>query len=235
MPPSLGSILGYSAIPVATAICGGLVAAWKPPGVRLAAAVQHFAAGVVFAAAASELLPDVLHQRALLPTLLGGAAGVAVMVSVKTWARRAKGAQSLIAITAVDILVDGLVVGVGFLAGMRQGMLLTFALSIELLFLGLSVAAALAQTAATPSQIVTATGGLALLLPVGTIGGVLLLGRAPTSIQTGFYAFGLVALLYLVTEELLVEAHEHEESPVMTAVFFAGFFLLVIVEELLQQ
>ena len=162
MPPSLGRILRYSAIPVATAICGGLVAAWKPPTARLAAAVQHFAAGVVFAAAASELLPDVLHQRALLPTLFGGAAGVALMVSVKTWASRAKAARSLIAITAADILVDGLVVGVGFLAGMRQGMLLTFALSIELLFLGLSVAAALAQTAATRSQIVTTTGGLAL-------------------------------------------------------------------------
>ena len=36
-------------------------------------------------------------------------------------------------------------------------------------------------------------------------------------------AFGLAALLFLVTEELLVEAHEEPEIPTATALFFADF------------
>jgi len=41
-------------------------------------------------------------------------------------------------------------------------------------------------------------------------------------------SFGLAALLFLVTEELLVEAHEAEEKPWLTAMFFGGFLLFLI-------
>lgn len=46
----------------------------------------------------------------------------------------------------IDIfLSDGLLIGVGFAAGARVGTLLVIALTLELLFLGLSVATSLAQ------------------------------------------------------------------------------------------
>ena len=38
-------------------------------------------------------------------------------------------------------------------------------------------------------------------------------------------AFSAAALLYLVTEELLMEAHEVEEKPFFTLVLFAGFLV----------
>ena len=41
----------------------------------------------------------------------------------------------------------------------------------------------------------------------------------------------LFALLYLVTEELLVEAHETPDRPWVAAMFFAGFLLLLLLEE----
>lgn len=41
-------------------------------------------------------------------------------------------------------------------------------------------------------------------------------------------SFGLAALLFLVTEELLVEAHEVQETPLSTATFFAGFLLFLM-------
>lgn len=40
--------------------------------------------------------------------------------------------------------------------------------------------------------------------------------------------FGLSALLFLVTEELLVEAHKEEESLWLTSAFFGGFLLFLI-------
>jgi ZIP family zinc transporter len=56
-------VLGYALIPVAAAVVAGLVAVIARPGEKVTSAVQHFAAGVVFAAAAVELLPRVLHEN----------------------------------------------------------------------------------------------------------------------------------------------------------------------------
>lgn len=41
---------------------------------------------------------------------------------------------------------------------------------------------------------------------------------------------GLAALLFLVTEELLVEAHEVKETPAITASFFLGFGLFLMLD-----
>lgn len=41
-------------------------------------------------------------------------------------------------------------------------------------------------------------------------------------------SFGLSALLYLVVEELLVEAHSEEDKPIYTATFFLGFLIFLI-------
>ena len=43
-------------------------------------------------------------------------------------------------------------------------------------------------------------------------------------------AFGVAALLYLVTEELLVEAHEVPETALVTSIFFVGFLLLLLID-----
>lgn len=51
------------------------------------------------------------------------------------------------------------------------------------------------------------------------------------AVVKGFFAFGLIDLLYLVTEQLLVEAHEVPERPWITAMIFVGFLLLFLLEE----
>lgn len=58
-------------------------------------------------------------------------------------------------------------------------------------------------------------------------------GSLSAPLLTGFYAFGLIALLYLVTEELLVKAHEQPDTPLISALFFVGFMLLLLLEETL--
>lgn len=40
-----------------------------------------------------------------------------------------------------------------------------------------------------------------------------------------------MAMLYLVTEELLVEAHEAENSLFSAAFFFVGFWLFILFKE----
>lgn len=41
--------------------------------------------------------------------------------------------------------------------------------------------------------------------------------------EAAVLAFGSAALLYLVTEELLVEAHDTPDGPIHVTMFFVGF------------
>lgn len=220
----------HALAPLAAALFGGLIAAYRPPGAQLRSIVQHFAAGVVFSAAAVELLPDVVHSPAILPTMIGSALGILAMTALQSIERRIEGQVGLVTAAAVDVLIDGLVLGLSFLHGAKQGVLMTVALSVEILFLGLSVASALQSP--SKARTIATTIGVAMALPVGTALSQLLTSFSAAGLS-GFYAFGLIALLYLVTEELLVEAHEIEDRAFMPAAFFIGFVLLIYLEELL--
>ena len=228
-------ILGYSIIPVILSGVGAVATAWRRPGDSVQSIIQHFAAGVVFAAAAGELLPDMLRNGAAVPAVVaGGLAGVALMLVIRTGAGRVPGPAAFITVTGIDVLIDGLIVSLGFKTGVGQGLLLTVALSTELLLLGLSVAIALGEAGAGKVRVVLLTTAVALLLPAGAVIGTFLFRGMTESWLTGFFALGLVALLYLVTEELLVEAHERSHSPFGTTMFFVGFFALILLDEAIR-
>jgi ZIP family zinc transporter len=222
----------YALVPVAAASLGAGFASWRQPGPGLTSAIQHFAAGVVFAAAAGEILPDLMHGGSPAATLIGGALGVAVMLLIKKLEETTKGPLGLLSAVGIDFLIDGLVLGLAFIGGQKAGLLLTVALSLEILFLGLTVTTELGEIVSAKWKVFAATVGLALLLPLGTViaAPVHLL---PTVVVTGFLSFGLMALLYLVTEELLVEAHEKPDNVWITSAFFVGFLALLALEELI--
>jgi ZIP family zinc transporter len=224
----------YTLIPLATATLAGAIAAYKPPPARVTSAVQHFAAGVVFAAAAIELLPELL-QHSPVPTLVGFALGIAAMFALR-WVtdrveRAGQGSAGLIAATGADFLVDGLVLGAGFAAGGPTGALLTVAIAIEYLFVGIAVAAALGERA-TRWRKMSVPGGLAVLTTLGAGVGAALLAGAPSAVLATVLAVGAVAFMYLVTEELLVHAHEHGETAFGSALFFVGFLIYLVIEEI---
>ena len=222
----------YTLIPVAVAILGAIVAVAVRPGPVVVSAIQHFAAGVVFAAAAGEIMPDVVHGGSLPATLVGGFAGIAVMLGIRQLERVVAGPSGLLTLVGVDILIDGLVLGIAFAAGAQAGLLLTVALSVEVLFLGLAVTTGLSETVGSRVRIVGTVAALVLLLPVGAAVAAPI-AALPSHYVTGFLSFGLIALLYLVTEELLVEAHETPDKPWVTAMFFVGFLLLLSLEEVI--
>ncbi len=128
------------------AILGAIVAVNVRPGPALVSATQHFAAGVVFAAAAGEIMPDVAHSGSPNATMVGGFAGIGVMLAIRQLERVIKGPTGLLTLVGVDILIDGLVLGIAFAEGAKVGLLLTIALSVEVLFLGLAVTTELAVT-----------------------------------------------------------------------------------------
>lgn len=221
-------------------IVGGIVAALRPPGRHVQSMIQHFAAGVVFAAVASEVLPEATAEHEPLALGAGFTIGVVAMLVLRKVtepggaadAEEAEGPTRLIATVGVDVIIDGLLIGVAFAAAAETGILITIALTIEVLFLGLAVAVAILGGGGSARRVIVINSILALLLGIGATIGVLFLGGLEGAAFIVVVSFAMAALLYLVTEELLVEAHELMETPVATAMFFVGFLLLLMIETL---
>lgn len=234
MNDSLLTVLTYVSIPIVVTIIGGVIAAFKSPGERTRITVQHFAAGVVFAAVALELLPELVTNLKILPLIIGFSSGVALMLIVKKVSEKLEGkggSGGLVIASGVDVFIDGLLIGVSFDVGLKAGIIITIALAIELLFLALSVASTLAKEGKSKSRIIVTTLILSFLVLIGAIiGGTLLQGIHGSGLE-GIIAFAVAALLYLVTEELLVEAHKGErDSAFSTTMFFLGFLIVLILE-----
>ncbi|MBD8552831.1 ZIP family metal transporter [Sphingomonas sp. CFBP 8764] len=225
--------VAFTLIPVVAVLIGSLFAVSRRPSDAFVSAMQHLAAGVVFAAAAAEILPQVMHEGSPIATFTGGALGILVMLSLKALEGRASGPIAMLGAVAVDILIDGLVLGLAFVAGGKAGVLLTIALTLEVLFLGLTVTTELGETIKSKARIIGITMGIALLLPIGAAIATPV-ATFPPVVIAGFLSFGLMALLYLVTEELLVEAHEKPDTPLISAMFFIGFLGLLLIEEVLS-
>ncbi len=73
------------------------------------------------------------------------------------------------------------------------------------------------------------TLGMASLPWIGGVVGILLLSHASGAMMEAVLAFGSAAFLYLVTEELLVEAHETTDTAFATGLFFVGFLLVLMI------
>jgi ZIP family zinc transporter len=218
-------------IPAIVALGGGVLAAVWTPSHATRSLIQHFAAGVVLAALAVELLPEIGREHAPGLVLAGSfALGSLFMYILKLWTLRMEHSASLagnaanlgtglLVATFIDVATDGFIIGAGFAAGGETGTILALGLSVELLFLGL----ALTTGAMAGWRIVAISGALGLTVLAFSFLGNMLLAGASHAVIGGTLAFSAAALLYLVTEELLMEAHEVEEKPISTLVLFGGF------------
>lgn len=243
LPHSFGKILLFSLLPVAAMVLGSLIAAFRVPGAAWRSAILHFAAGVVFSVVAVELLPDIIKRHAPLEVAIGFALGVGAMLGLRVLSGGEEKAEAgeatepagktpfptgLLFGVGVDIFVDGLLLGIGFAAGAKEGTLLALALATELLSLGLATSAALGRAGISRGKNVAVNAALSLSFFVAAMGGATLLSHLSGEWLELVLSFGLAALLFLVTEELLTEAHEEEETPLLTLAFFGGFLLFLL-------
>lgn len=230
-------VMALVAFPILAGIAGAVLAALQPPAPRFASAVQHFAAGVVFAAVAGEILPT-MTAGSHAPTMVSGfMTGVALMLAIGAWQKRTEESSDGADVvpvgallgTGVDLLIDGVLIGVAVVAGATEGLLLTFALTLEILFLGLSTATLLRRGGTSPAQTILIVAGLSLLTGVGALATTAVGSALSGGILVFVLSFGCAALLYLVTEELLVEAHASvPDSSWRAAMFFVGFLLVLL-------
>ena len=234
MTNSLLSVLLFALFPVAAAVAGAVIAVFRPPRPIMRGYIQHLAAGVVFSVVAVELLPDITsYSGAYVEVTVGFLLGVGSMLTLKSVSHKLEGRDSdfptgLLVGVGVDILLDGFLVAISFAAGVEEGILLTIALTCELLSLGLAVAVELGQVEKDRWKVLLITSLLFLIIVVGAGLGSVLIQYISEAILEVILSFGLAALLYLVTEELLVEAHKEPETPIATGMFFVGFLVFLL-------
>jgi len=233
----LAQALSYTSLAVVAALVGGVIAVYRPPGPQMESNIQHFAAGVVIAAVAAELLPDI-HDRAPQVVVLGFAIGVVTMLGIHRLSRAIEqrdlggpfaGAAGLLITVAIDMVIDGVLIGVTFLDNPDAGVIIALALTIEVLFLGVAGVVALPQNLGMARKLAV-PAAFGLLLATGVTVGVLALGGVTGAPIAIILAFGSAALLYLVTEELLVKAGTVPETPVSTTLFFVGFLSIFLLD-----
>lgn len=230
-------ILLFSLIPVLTMIIGGVIATIRKPSGNIRSLILHFAAGVVFSVVAVEILPDILKIHKAFQTIIGFTLGFILMVTIRKLTEKdgkegpvnAKGLPvGLLVAVGADIFIDGLLLGIAFHAGSSEGILLALALSLELLSLGMATATELINRHVQKGKTIGLVILLAFVFFISAILGATLLNSLSDDAIDVVLSFGLAALLFLVTEELLKEAHEENETIWHTSAFFGGFLLFMI-------
>ena len=245
----------YALVPVVFTIAGATAGAFWPPLRRARGHVLHLAAGVVFAVVAVELLPEIQRRALVRDVVLGFALGIVTMLVVDRVLDRIRGDDdddddgrprisashqgtpprgvrvglSLLVAVGIDFLLDGLLLGVGFAAGARIGILLALAEAAEQLSVGLALAGELMAAGVARVRVVALVSALGSLVFVSAVLGATVLSGLTGGAMEFVLSFGLAALLYLVTEELLREAHEERETTTGTAMFFLGFLAFLVI------
>ncbi|MGW4589714.1 ZIP family metal transporter [Amycolatopsis thermoflava] len=217
--PTILQSLALSLAPLTAVPAGAALLIWREPGRRVRSGLQHFAAGALVAVIAVELLGRVAEgspAAAALGILVGTAAMVGLDALGERIGRRSPGsAVGFLSVVAVDFLLDGLLLGAALRHEAELAFLLTIALTLEDVINGMSAAAALLETT-PPRRVVLLVAVVAAGLPVGAVAGAALGSVLTGATFLAVLAFASVAMLFLVFEELMREAHATRETPAAT-------------------
>ena len=237
MMTSPGLISLYALIPMAIALIGGYFATKTTFSKKAMSFVQHLLAGIVVAAVATELLPKIMGKGSPWTVGIGFALGATVMIGVHALAhllgdkgKKEKIPLGLILGCALDLLIDGILIGVSFLAGTSGGILIAISLSFCAFFITLTLSSTLAKKEVDRFQQYLVLILTTVMLPIGALIGGTVVSHLPYQFLTETLAFGVAALLFLGVEELLGEAHATHDTAPITGAFFLGFLVILLLK-----
>ena len=119
--------------------------------------------------------------------------------------------RGLVTAIIVDAMSDGLVIGLACSATVSSGILMSLANCLEMGFVGYSFAVTLVTDVRKPLLLVPLLAAPPLaLVATGAGASALATSLQHSPVYTGLITFAFVALLFLVLQELLIEAHEKD-------------------------
>lgn len=193
-------------------------------------ALQHLAAGAVFAAVAGGLAAHAFEPGVRAPAVGGLAAGAVIVLLLRQGAawlalqRPSAEGWSLLFVLGLELLVAALALGAAFVVG-HPILGLTIAVVLQLSVAGLALAPSVLRHLGRVRGCGLVALVTAFLLPVGALAGA---SAAPAD---AFVAFAAAAMLYAVTEALIAPVHREAAGGghVRALSFFAATAAVLIV------
>ena len=213
--------------------------------------ILGFASGVMLTAAFWGLLPTAFEQFRPIPVLTG-AAGVfagAFLISLidrfvphvhfdgghmKESETKGHGSRVLLLIIAIAIhnIPEGLATGIVFSDGLTDSALMVaVSMIVQKIPEGLIVAVPLLGMGMKRLKAFKISLLIAFMMLPGIVAGVLL-GALPTLLSSFFYAFTFGAIVYVVSDEIIPESHEHGYQRAATFSLITGVIVVVLMQHI---
>ncbi|MFF9141040.1 ZIP family metal transporter [Streptomyces albogriseolus] len=234
----LTTVLLLALIPAVANFLGGLLSEVVPSSGRILSAALHLATGIVIAVVGLELMPRALEADPGWVPMLAFIAGAGLFLGVDYFAgylqaRSSDGGSAapyaIYGGTALDLFSDGALIGTGSTINPTLGLLLALGQAPADVPEGFATTAALRRARVSRRGRLLSAVGFALPILFGAALGYLALRNAPDLLTLSVLAFTGGALLSVVIEEMIPEAHEAAETRWDSFYLVAGFTVFAAV------
>lgn len=227
------SVLGLASLPAVANLAGGLLAEAFRISARALSLALHLAAGIVLAVVGLELMPQALQASTpwvpLVAFVAGGAAFIGLDRLIGYVQARIGGDEdqaSAFAIfggVSIDLFSDGVMIGTGTVINPALGLLLALGQVPADLPEGFAAVATLRRAGISRGRRMLLAASFAIPIFAGAALGFLALRQAPEIITLSVLALTGGALVAVVIEEMVAEAHEGDTSRLGPIFLTAGF------------
>lgn len=237
------TVLALAALPAAGNFAGGLLAEFVPVSNRLLSLALHAAAGIVLGVVGIELMEQVLQAEpawiAILAFVAGGAAAVGLDALVDHIRCRFGGnsdpsseqsaAWMIYVGVSVDLFSDGLLVGTGSTLSISLGLLLALGQVPADVPEGFATIATFKRQGISRGKRLLLSASFALPILAGATLGYWAVRNAPNIYKLSLLAFTAGILVTVAVEEMVVQAHQTEDTRWDALVLVAGFALFALI------
>ena len=218
---------------------GGLLGSRIRPGKLCRAMIAHLVGGLVLGIAAADLMPAASNSGHPIALAIGFCLGFSLLLVINAVLEephdrpidgRPRPMLLLMLPFLVDSLIDGLVVGISSEAAEQQWVIpVAVALEMGLATLGLGT---LIGRGAGRWRSVMSGALMAVTYLIGLSTSLLITYGLQGPALTGTLAFGTAALIYLVVEEVMKEAHSRgeDDSSLVNVAFFIGLLCIWLLD-----
>lgn len=216
--PSVGILLG--------SVIGGFL----KPSVETMVILRNAAAGLVLAAVSTELIPeiaDVDGYKHRIAVMAGLVIGLGMMLLLRTFfSQKNEDKMSIEVVTsiAIDFFIDAMLIGIALGTGSgTSSFIMAVSLGVEMFILSMTTISQMHAAKSSIGYMIMVSGIFVVASVVGLVGGMFLAQRLKGA--AGFYgllSFGVAALVWLVTEDLLTKS-KYVDTRVGATFLFLGF------------
>ena len=220
-------------------IFAGLIGSRIRPGKRFRAVIAHLVGGLVLGIAAADLMPAASNSGHPVALAIGFCLGFSLLLVINAVLKDPEDSSKqglprpMLLLTLpflVDSLIDGLVVGISSDAAEQQWVI-PVAVALEMGLATLGLGTLLSHGAGRWRSGVSGVL-MAVTYVIGLSISLLVTNGLKGAALTGTLAFGTAALIYLVVEEVMKEAHARgeDDSGLVNVAFFIGLLCIWLLD-----